>query len=74
MDGEAFGGLEVGSSLLVKVAFDHRDGGRRIEANLCRGESGPGSEMPGVDCGTPGGKNRGEEGGVEEGDAIGDGG
>lgn len=71
--GVAFGGLEVGA-LLVEVAFNHGDGRWWMASNLGGGQVRPGGEMSRVKSRAPGGERRGEEGGVVESDAAGDGG
>ena len=41
---------------MVKVAFDHWNGLRRVAANLGRGDAGEGCEVAGVNGSSPGGK------------------
>jgi hypothetical protein len=65
--------LEVGS-LLIKVSFDHGDGGGWMATDLSCGEVRPGSEVAASEGSGPGGQRWREQGGVVEGDAAGNGG
>ena len=60
--------------MLVEVAFDHGDGRRRMTADLCGCELGPGCEAAGVDGIAPSGEGGREHGSVVICDAVGDGG
>jgi hypothetical protein len=52
------------------VALDggHREG--RVLAHLLGGDVGEGREAPGINSGTPSGESRGEKGGMDESDAV----
>lgn len=66
-----FGGAEVGA-LLVHVAFEHGNRLWRVFAYESRGELGLGGVVFGVNGGAPGGECRGEVGGIEKGNEVGD--
>ena len=64
--------VEVGA-LLVEVSLDHGDIGWWVAADLCGGEGGQGGEVTGVNDAAPSRQRGGEQRGVEEGNAVGNG-
>ena len=67
------GRVEVGA-LLVEVPLNHGDRGWWVSADLGGGEGGPGGEVTRVDGSAPGRESWRKQRGVEESDAVGNGG